>query len=43
MLVCLFGVFSGRRMPTDIFPGISILVLGVVGFYDGMAAREIQT
>jgi len=43
MLVCLFGVFSARRMPTDIFAGISILVVGVVGFYNGMAVREIQT
>ncbi len=42
-LVCLFGVFSARRMPTDIFPEINIPVVSVVWSYNGMAAREIQT
>ena len=42
-LVCLFGVFSARRMPTDIFPEINIPVVSVVWSYNGMVAREIQT
>ncbi len=42
-LVCLFGVFSARRTPTDIFPEINIPVVSVVWSYNGMVAREIQT
>ena len=42
-LVCLFGVFSARRTPTDIFPEINIPVVSVVWSYNGMIAREIQT
>jgi multidrug efflux pump subunit AcrB len=41
-LVCLFGVFSARRTPTDIFPEINIPVVSVVWSYNGMVAREIQ-
>ena len=43
VLVCLFGVFSARRTPTDIFPEINIPVVSVVWSYNGMSAREIQT
>ena len=41
--MCLFGVFSARRTPTDIFPEIDIPVVSVVWSYNGMAAQEIQT
>jgi multidrug efflux pump subunit AcrB len=42
ILVCLLGLGSATRMPTDIFPEINIPVVSVVWTYSGMSADEIQ-
>jgi multidrug efflux pump subunit AcrB len=42
ILVCLLGVGSALRMPTDIFPEINIPVVSVVWTYNGMSAADIQ-
>jgi multidrug efflux pump subunit AcrB len=42
ILVCMFGVFSAQRTPTDIFPEIDIPVVSVVWTYNGMAAQDIR-
>ncbi len=42
VLVCLLGLGSATRMPTDIFPEINIPVVSVVWTYSGMSAEEIQ-
>jgi multidrug efflux pump subunit AcrB len=42
ILVCLLGLGSASRMPTDIFPEINIPVVSVVWTYSGMSADEIQ-
>ena len=42
LLVCLLGVGSAMRMPTDIFPEINIPVVSVVWTYSGMTPTEIQ-
>src|SRR5271165_4311557 len=41
-LVCLLAAGAAKRMPTDIFPEISIPVVSVVWTYNGMSAPEIQ-
>jgi multidrug efflux pump subunit AcrB len=41
-LICILGVGSVLRMPTDIFPEIDIPVVAAVWTYNGMSADDMQ-
>ncbi|HXV06413.1 MAG TPA: efflux RND transporter permease subunit [Burkholderiales bacterium] len=43
ILIVLFGLFSGRRMSTDILPPVDIPSLNLVWIYSGLDAREMAT
>lgn len=42
MLIVLMGVFTIRRMPTDIFPEIDIPVISVIFNYGGLPPEEME-
>ena len=42
MLIVIFGVFSIRRMPTDILPEIDIPVVVAVWSYGGLPPEEME-
>ena len=42
VLICVLGVVSILRMPTDIFPEINIPVVAVVWNYTGISADEME-
>jgi len=43
ILIVLFGLYSGRRMSTDILPAVDIPSLNLVWIYSGLDAREMAT
>ena len=42
MLIVILGVFTIRRMPTDIFPDIDIPVISVIFNYGGLPPEEME-
>ena len=42
MLICIFGVMSWVRTPTDIFPAIRIPVVAVVWTYNGLPPEDMS-
>lgn len=42
MLIVVGGVFSIRKMPTDIFPEIDIPVISVIWSYGGLSSEEME-
>ncbi|HKO48154.1 MAG TPA: efflux RND transporter permease subunit, partial [Polyangiaceae bacterium] len=42
MLIVIMGVFTIRRMPTDIFPDIDIPVISVIWNYGGLPPEEME-
>jgi multidrug efflux pump subunit AcrB len=43
ILIVLFGLYSGRRMSTDILPSVDIPSLNLVWIYSGLDAREMTS
>jgi multidrug efflux pump subunit AcrB len=43
ILIVLVGLYSGRRMSTDILPAVDIPSLNLVWIYSGLDAREMAT
>src|SRR4051812_35726920 len=43
LLVMIYGIFTIRRTPTDIFPNVDIPVIAVVYQYAGMAPDEMES
>jgi multidrug efflux pump subunit AcrB len=42
MLICILGVVTIERMPTDIFPDIDIPVISVIFNYTGMSPADME-
>ena len=42
LIICVVGVSSIVRMPVDLFPDISIPVVEVATFYNGMPPEQIE-